>query len=519
MTLAAAHHVVMASTKFNSYAPSPATIKQDSNEASLVQMAGFIGLQTAHVLSKYIDTVRWNNAFTQCQSARLSIGLVNSFWLRNALNSVQRTAEMNGYKLSIPVHEYLPHYYKLPLTDCVLGIQTTKKTVLMLRVLIPVMKRDTKYTRFRLTKIPYLVTEGEEKKICEIDSFDPKDDFLVEETLGIPGGKPVVTMAPECFESELCHISEQPRSLVVDPCLKGLMNGSVDHIRDYCSFECYPIENEELLLPIIIKVANNQYSITGSHKTIPINVYCDDHLQRVLDPNKTNGVMQVILPCNCEIRFKAEVYRSSRPCEQPFEYHYLSSVPFKVDFTGSHPTPEAIADKIDSLDSTSNPESKTEKEQENVDTADQTIPASYILPPEGSGVFEASSGIPAVPPASLLTGGSHPPPPSHTGQLVIIWLLLILLLLSNGLLIYVAYVNRLIDLGGIRATLTRWGIGGTTPPRSRLEEDPPSYPGTITSVHHTNGVQSPNVVQENNRNSAASLQSDNTMWPASLNRL
>ncbi len=114
---------------------------------------------------------------------------------------------------------------------------------------------------------------------------------MVEETLGVPGGKPVVTPAPECFESELCYIPEQPRALVIDPCLKGLLNGSVDHIRDHCSFDCFPIE--EIMLPIIIKIATNQYSITGSHATKPINVYCDGISSHVLEPNKTNGIMQV----------------------------------------------------------------------------------------------------------------------------------------------------------------------------------------------------------------------------------
>jgi hypothetical protein len=145
-----------------------------------------------------------------------------------------------------------------------------------------------------------LVTEGSQKKICEIDSFDPNDDFLVEES-SIPDTKPVITIAPDCFETELCHIPEQPRRLVVDPCLKGLMNGSLNHIRDYCSFECYNIESEELLLPIIIKVANNQYSITGSHKTKPIFVFCDGKLNQVLEPNKTNGVMQVKASYYCII--------------------------------------------------------------------------------------------------------------------------------------------------------------------------------------------------------------------------
>jgi hypothetical protein len=147
MSVSASHHLVMANMRFNSHMDNTKDFYND--EYKMVHMAGFAALQTAFILTKYIDTVRWNNAFTQCQNSRLSIGLVNSFWLRNALQPVQKIAEVNGYKLSIPVHEYLPHYYKLPLTDCILGIQSTKKTTLMIRMLVPVKKKDTKYTRFR----------------------------------------------------------------------------------------------------------------------------------------------------------------------------------------------------------------------------------------------------------------------------------------------------------------------------------------------------------------------------------
>lgn len=147
VTSSSAQHITMANNRFNSHMENNKDLY--NNEYKMVQMAGYMGLQTAKILTKYIDTVRWSNAFTQCQNSRLSIGLVNSFWLRNALMPVQKIADANGYKLSIPVHEYLPHYYKLPLTDCILGIQSSKKTTMLLRVLVPVMKKDTKYTRFR----------------------------------------------------------------------------------------------------------------------------------------------------------------------------------------------------------------------------------------------------------------------------------------------------------------------------------------------------------------------------------
>lgn len=145
---------------------------------------------------------------------------------------------------------------------------------------------------YRLTKIPYLISEGSQKKICEIQGFDPKDELLLEERLD--GAAPLLSMAPVCGESELCFVAEQPRQLVVDPCVKGLMNGSVDLVRDHCSFDCFPVENEDVLLPIILKVGSNEYSITGSSPAWrPIRVFCDGTLNRTLEPSPSNGLMQV----------------------------------------------------------------------------------------------------------------------------------------------------------------------------------------------------------------------------------
>lgn len=112
----------------------------------------------------------------------------------------------------------------------------------------------------------------------------------------MPGGAPILTLAPTCAESELCHIPEQPRQLVVDPCVKGLMNSSVDIVRDDCAFDCFPVEseNEAAVLPIIIKLAPNEYSITGASPSgLPIQVFCDGKFNETVEPSSTRLLMEV----------------------------------------------------------------------------------------------------------------------------------------------------------------------------------------------------------------------------------
>jgi hypothetical protein len=130
--------------------------KQLSQHAE-AEMAGFSALQTTLILVKFVDTIRWNYAYNQCLlNSKLSFGIVDTFMLRSALRKVHKTAEAHGYRLSVPYLNKrgdtdvpIPLYYELPLTDCILGIQTMRKTELLVRLLVPVMKKESVYTRYR----------------------------------------------------------------------------------------------------------------------------------------------------------------------------------------------------------------------------------------------------------------------------------------------------------------------------------------------------------------------------------
>lgn len=159
MTLDPADQVDVASDKFNTFVTTSSfnkniKIKDGRTSDGLermvqLQMAGYVGFQATRLLAKYVDRIRWNNAFSMCQSSRLSIALINVFWLKTVLLPVEKLAEDSGYKLALPVQELLPLYYKLPLTDCILGIEDNQKTTMAIRVLVPIVKKGTKYTRFR----------------------------------------------------------------------------------------------------------------------------------------------------------------------------------------------------------------------------------------------------------------------------------------------------------------------------------------------------------------------------------
>lgn len=118
----------------------------DAERAIQLQMAGYVGFQATHLLSKYVESLRWNDAFTLCQSYRLSMALISEEWLKEALAPVEATAQSAGYKMAL--QGLLGPYYKLPLVDCILGVEG-KKTTLLIRALVPIVKKDTKYTRFR----------------------------------------------------------------------------------------------------------------------------------------------------------------------------------------------------------------------------------------------------------------------------------------------------------------------------------------------------------------------------------
>jgi len=463
MTSGTANHISIAEEKImTTFAENNSSL---SDEYKLAQMAGYVGLQASYILTKYIDTIRWANGFTSCQSNKLNINLIHSYLLQTSLYQVKSIAETNGFKLSIDTHEHLPHYYKLPLTDCILGVQNSKKSTLMLRIAVPVMKKDTKYTRIKITKIPYLVAEpdGSNKQICEIDNFEPTEEFLLQDNEN-NSSQQIITNIADCFDAELCYVPETPRRPLVDPCLKGLINGSVDDIRDYCSFSCYEVEHADNVFPIIIKIDSNHYSITGSPPSSEnIQLYCDNIYKENINPNGTNGVLQVILPCNCELRFRSNVYKAYKPCESPLAIHYLSTIPFHAIYLDE--------DTFNLLGATSHNLSKIIEANETGTTikTSSTEESDIAYQEDVDGPIAAKS-------SSHDHGHSHDHTSSsscksHSTQLGFIWLFIILLLLSNLILLYVVYCNRLLQMDLISGWFSGWGFT-SSPPVTRLREDP-----------------------------------------------
>jgi hypothetical protein len=209
------------------------------------------------------------------------------------------------------------------------------------------------------------------------------------------------------------------------------------------------LENADIVLPMIIKVDSNHYSITGAppNKTVngkveKLQVFCDNVLNQDLSPNATNGVLQVVLPCNCEIRYKSNVYKASKPCDGPLETHYLRTIPFHAIYMSGE---EA---KLLGL----------------MDDANQTTNGT-------AEIGEEDLDGPIAESAMRSTDHEHAKCPSHSGQIGFIWVFIVFLLLSNFLLIYVAHCNRLIHFELLTGMLSRWGFGTTTP-ISRLREDP-----------------------------------------------
>lgn len=323
---------------------SKSKLKKDASW-ELAQMAGYTTFQNAFTLFTYADSVRWANAFATCQSYRLDINLIPPQMLINILDEASRnmTRLGLGYNISIPFDRLLTHFYKLPLTDCVLAIEGLSDAYLVLRLLIPVTRYFKHYKLMKLNKVPFFIrnTRHEHREIgsiCEIKNYRYEEMFLVEYDTSMRGDTmPLITSVmkspPTCGPYHVCRIPDSVHRNLVDSCVEGIISRDEDVTKDECGFKCYPVSRKQMMedFPYVIQLTSNRYAIVGAManetKGLKVSIKCFGRT-RVdgLKQEKLDEATIITLPCPCHIAIGEAKYYPEYPCNGTLEIIHVTHV-------------------------------------------------------------------------------------------------------------------------------------------------------------------------------------------------
>ncbi|CAL8095005.1 unnamed protein product [Orchesella dallaii] len=456
---AASHHAVMAYERFKELHEESKDRK--SAEYKFLQMTGYMAMQNSYLLSQYVDSIRWAKAFTICEAFRLDVGLMSPEMLNESLSEITETIFAAGFNFSLPTGGSLPHYYKLPLTDCMLTIGNANASFhegddilspynenitanLIVRLLVPVVKARVTYKLIKLNKVPYLLNENGGEKICEIRNFQPEDSFLIElddvtEDITIVG-----KVSPYCSSSRLCKIPEVTHRHFVDPCIMGIITKNHSMTSESCSFECSSLPQSllrEHIFPIFTQLASNTYSVTGG---VPMGIpymliMCNGIVTHMIHSNTSSGVILVTLPCSCQLAYGPKRFQAQEPCDEPLNVEHV------IEFSPRHHHHRA-----------NTPSARENKE--NFDYIIETMDADDY----NVSFFESKT---------LDMGDDFhsdkkyaPSQDAHCGH-VLIWIFLVFVLLINVLTIFILYKHSIINFNSILCT-------GNTINISRLNEFP-----------------------------------------------
>ncbi|CAL8080255.1 unnamed protein product [Orchesella dallaii] len=316
-----------------------------SNEWKFIQMSAYTSYQNDLALTIYSDTMRYENAFIACQSQRLDIKLVNPNMLADFLDEAKENLRLTGYNISIPYDELMTHYYKLPLTDCVLTSEeeSGKNASLIIRLAVPVAKYGMAYKLVKLNKVPFLIrsSESEDPKfigsICDIKNYQADDTFLVERNMesGLVTG--MMKAPPTCAPYHVCRIPNVGRIGNVNGCVEGILQDDEEAKKRLCRFQCTPIPREFshlLEFPLVTQLAANRYSITGAmlnetnDEEIVVTCFGKTRLATVKQGMKDEATI-IALPCPCEIAIGTSGkrrYFAQKPCNNTLEIIHVTHV-------------------------------------------------------------------------------------------------------------------------------------------------------------------------------------------------
>lgn len=320
------------------------------------EMMGFTTFQNAFTLSSYIDSVRWANAFTTCQGLRLDINLIPPEELGNILHDVSRALlDFNvGYNISIPESTLFSFFYKLPLVDCVLAIESKTEAYMILRLLLPVTRNLKQYKLIRLNKIPFFirkpaasVSKGENNttnkytqvgNICEIKNYRFDETYLVEyDTVGNSYSNPTATSiirAPStCGAYQVCRIPDVVHRNLADSCVEMIITTNEEATKDRCDFKCYPVTKAQVEndFPYAIQLTSSRFAVVGlmpnETKGKPVFINCYGRIRvPTVKQEFVDEATLITLPCGCEMTVGNRKYQPRRPCGPKLEIIHVTHV-------------------------------------------------------------------------------------------------------------------------------------------------------------------------------------------------
>lgn len=483
LAASASSHAVMAYEKFKQLHDD--SVKDyNGSEWKFLDMTNYAAFQNSYIFSNYVESVRWANAFTACQAYRLDVGLVSPAMLNESLTDFSKGLLGTGYTFSLPFLSSLPHYYKIPLVDCIITLsnfpslpgftgfvkgdssESNTTSNLIVRLLIPVVKVGVTHRIIKLNKIPYTRRDNGEDKICEISNFQPEDVYLVEQNDTTKVDEIIGRVSPFCLTSKLCKVPEITHRQVVDPCVTGVITKNHTLTAQHCFFECSAlsgtITTREKVLPIFTQISSNRFAVTGlAPETLPLLfIQCHGQTTHMFKPHTNEGVIFVTLPCSCELAHGSKKFSVQEPCDDPILVEHVTEFGTRHRHDNDSIVHEDAYDSIDyavepldakefniTFTETTTTKSTTGSEGETAKEKQTTEGSTTSSPPTGS-------VGPDLPHETQL----------HCGH-VVLWMFLIVVLLLNFVSFMILYQNQLINIPFLKI--------GTSSGISRLENDIP----------------------------------------------
>lgn len=277
----------------------------------------------------YYEEVKWTHALTECRSKKIPNSLIPPKNLKDYLERFSESVLESGVmELSIPVED-LMLYYEVSITSCAFT-----ENSLIVAIQVPARARENGYnsitpTRsYHLIPIP-LVVPTESDIVCFMQ--DRSDFHFLEGTYLYSN------LAKDAIRQERLSCSdESPHQLCFLPtstitkrsmrrsCLQSIIEGKDEDIT--CILKCEP--SATFNFPIIRSVASDRYLIVGLKFNDEVRVECPPFQKEETLLFPPSGALEIILPCDCHIRYEESTFKSTTPCGAEF-----SKIP--INFPGT----------------------------------------------------------------------------------------------------------------------------------------------------------------------------------------
>lgn len=267
-------------------------------------------------LDQYEKEIFWEQILSDCKSNNVPVSLVPPVLLQEILDGFQEAVLENvDLQLSIPLLD-ISAYFKLSLASCTFSVDS-----FIVAIQIPLYSNQDEtlnYQDYSLIPIPLWMPD-EPSMVCHLQDRASSTDLESVYHYNTNTGE----ITPE--DKLLCHILHENICFMPDriltkrsmlrSCVQAIIQSEDEDV--LCDFKCDSFEAYNL--PVIRKVTSDRYLVVADlSKNEEISVECPPFQKEETLVFPATGALEVVLPCDCHIRYGRHTFNSTVPCGAEF---------------------------------------------------------------------------------------------------------------------------------------------------------------------------------------------------------